>query len=118
MDSDETPYLLPEGERLWVIKTATAGGLLPQMLERFRAGNAEPLFFGDAGQPEGAVVPFELWRRIEQLATDEDGFDATYAVARERLADPQTSIPFDEVAAEYGIDLDEPVDDSDLPKPQ
>lgn len=82
MDSDETPYLLPEGERLWVIKTATAGGLLPQMLERFRAGNAEPLFFGDAGQPEGAVVPF------------------------------------DEVAAEYGIDLDKPVDDSDLPKSQ
>jgi hypothetical protein len=117
MDSDETPYVLPEGDRVWVIKTTTAGGLLPQMLERFRAGDAEPLFFGDGGQPEGAVIPFELWRRIEQLATDEDGFDATYAVARKRLADPAPSIRLDEVAEDFGIDLTKPVDDSDLPKP-
>jgi hypothetical protein len=118
MDSEETPYLLPEGDRVWVIKTATAGGLLPQMLERFSAGNAEPLFFGDGGQPQGVVIPFELWRRLDALATDEDGFDATYAVTRDRLNNPAPSIPLDDVAAEYGIDLNKPVDDSDLPKPQ
>ncbi|MGW7685531.1 hypothetical protein ACWGID_32615 [Kribbella sp. NPDC054772] len=102
-----------------MIKTATAAGLLPEMLERFRAGNTEPLFFGDAGQPEGVMIPFELWRRLDALATDEDGFDATYDVARDRLQNPAPSIQFDaDVAAEFGIDLSKPVDDSDLPKPQ
>jgi hypothetical protein len=118
MDSDETPYLLPDGERVWVIKTSTAAQLLPQMLERFRAGESEPLIFGDAGQPEGVVLPFDLWRRLDALATDEDGFDATYAVARERLASPAPSIPLEDVAAEIGLDLDKPVDDSELPKPR
>jgi hypothetical protein len=118
MDSDETPYLLPDGDRVWVIKTSTAAELLPQMLERFRAAEPEPLIFGDAGQPEGVVIPFELWRRLEALATDEDGFDATYAVTRERLANPGRSIPIEDVAAELGLNLDDPVDDSDLPKPR
>ncbi|MET7283819.1 hypothetical protein ABZS29_36655 [Kribbella sp. NPDC005582] len=114
---DETPYLLPDGERVWVIKTSVAGGLLPQMLERFRLGHSEPLIFGDAGQPEGVVVPFELWRRLEALATDSDGFDATYTTARQRLADPQPSIPIEDVAEELGLNLD-PIDESDLPKPR
>jgi hypothetical protein len=118
VDSEETPYLLPDGDRIWVIKTSIAGELLPQMLERFRARESEPLIFGDAGQPEGVVIPFDLWLRLDALATDEDGFDATYAVARERLANPQRSIPIEEVAAELGLNLDDPVDDSDLPKPR
>ncbi|NIK58253.1 hypothetical protein [Kribbella shirazensis] len=118
MDADETPYLLADGERVWVIKTSTAAGLLPQMLERFRAGEPEPLIFGDAGQPEAVVIPFDVWRRLDALATDENGFDATYAVARERLASPGRSIPIEDVAAELGLNLDEPVDDSDLPNKQ
>ena len=114
MDSDETPFLLPEGERVWVIKTSTAAQLLPQMLERFRASEPEPLIFGDAGQPEGVVIPFDVWRRLEALATDEDGFDATHAVTRERLATPGRSVLIDEnTAAEHGLNLDDPIDGCD-----
>lgn len=57
MDSEETPYLLPDGDRVWVIRTSTAGGLLPQMLERFRANNPEPLIFGDARPTRGRSHP-------------------------------------------------------------
>ena len=129
MDSDETPYLLPDGEPVWVIKTPAAAELLPHMLERFRFGHLDPLIFGDAGEPEGVVVPFELWRALDTRVFDEEGFDTTYAIARARLADPRPSIPFDQipaypepsiplekVAAEHGWDLNEPIHDSDLPK--
>ncbi len=75
MDSDETPYLLPDGERVWVIKTPTAAELLPHMLERFRFGHLDPLIFGDAGEPQGVVVPFELWRALDTRVFDEEGFD-------------------------------------------
>jgi hypothetical protein len=111
---DETPYIFPDGDRVWVIKTSVAGPLLPQMLERFRTGDAEPLIFGDAGQPEGVVIPFELWRRLEALASEEEGFAHIYETARQRLADPQPSIPIEEVAAEFGWDLNEKIDDSEF----
>ena len=117
MDPEETPYLLPDGERVWVIKTSTAADLLPQMLERFRTGENEPLIFGDAGQPEGVVIPFDIWRRLDALAADEYGFDHAYETVRQRLANPQPSIPLEQAAAEIGWDLDEPIDDSDLGKP-
>ncbi|MFG1912384.1 hypothetical protein [Kribbella sp. NPDC048928] len=116
MDSDETLHVLPDGDRVWVIKTSTAAGLLPQMLDRFRLGHQDPLIFGDTGEPEGVVVPFELWRALDTRVFDEDGFDTTYTIARARLADPRPSIPIEQVAAELGIDLSQPVDDSDLPK--
>jgi hypothetical protein len=114
MDPEETPHRLPDGDRVWVINTATAADLLPQMLERFRFGHFDPLIFGDAGQPEGVVVPFELWRALDTRRFDEDGFDTTYAIARARLADPRPSIPLEEVAAEFGWDLNEPLDDSEF----
>jgi hypothetical protein len=114
MDSEETPHLLPDGDHVWVIKTSTACELLPQMLERFRFGHDDPLIFGDAGQPEGVVVPFELWRALDTRVFDEEGFDTTYTIARARLADPRPSIPLEEVAAELGWDLTEPIDDSEF----
>jgi hypothetical protein len=40
------------------------------MLQRFRAGQAEPLIFGDNGQPEGVVVPFDRWEQPDELAAD------------------------------------------------
>ena len=118
MEPEETPYLLPDGERVWVINTPTASELLPQMLDRFRLGHLDPLIFGDSGQPEAVVVPFELWRALDTRVFDEDGFDTTYAIARARLADPHPSIPLEQVAAELGWDLNEPIDDSEFrPKP-
>lgn len=117
MDSEETSYLLPDGERVWVIKTSTAADLLPQMLERFRFAHMDPLIFGDAGRPEGVVVPFELWRALDTRVFDEDGFDTTYTIERARLSDPRPSIPIEQVAAELGWDLTESANESE-PKPQ
>ena len=114
MDPDETPYLLPDGERVWVLSTSAAAKNLSDLLNLFRSGQAEPLIFGDAGQPEGVVVPWEVWRRLDALAADEDGFDDAYEIARQRLADPQPSIPLEEAAAKIGWDLDEDIDDSDF----
>jgi hypothetical protein len=114
MDSEEASYLLPDGERVWVIKTFTAADLLPQMLERFRFGHLDPLIFGDAGRPEGVVVPFELWRALDTRVFDEVGFDTTYTIERARLSDPRPSIPIEQVAAELGLDLSEPVNESEF----
>jgi hypothetical protein len=116
--NSETPYLLPSGERVWVIATAEASNQLPNLLQLFRAGEAEPLIFGDAGQPEGVVIPWDVWRRLAALAADADGFDHVYETTRQRLADNQPSVPLEDVAAQIGWDLNEDIDDSDLPKPR
>ncbi|GAB2647423.1 hypothetical protein [Kribbella swartbergensis] len=114
----ETEHLLPTGERVWVLTTAEASKHLTNLLKLFRSGETEPLIFGDAGQPEGVVIPFEVWRALEAEATDEQGFDSSYSVLRHRLANPQPSVPLEDVADELGLDLSKPVDDSDLPKRQ
>ena len=115
MDSDETQYLLPDGGTVWVLSTAEASKNLANLLNLFRSGAAEPLIFGDAGQPEGAVIPFEVWRALVETATDEEGFDASYSLVRHRLKNPGgPSVPLEEVAAELGWDLDEEIDDSDF----
>jgi PHD/YefM family antitoxin component YafN of YafNO toxin-antitoxin module len=113
--SSETPYLLPDGQTAWVIATEEASKHLHDLLRLYREGQTEPLIFGDAGQPEAVVIPWEVWRALVAQSTDEEGFDASYSVLRHRLANPTgPSIPYEDVAAELGIDLDEDIDDSDL----
>ena len=114
--NSETPYVLPGGERVRVIDTAAASEHLANLLERFREGKPEPLVFGDAGQPEGVVISWDEWRRLAALAADADGFDHAYQTTRERLASNEPSVPLEDVASEIGWDLDEDIDDSDLPK--
>ncbi|MFF0266883.1 hypothetical protein [Kribbella sp. NPDC004536] len=114
--SEETPYIFSNGERIWVIDTAAAADQLPQMLERFRSGENGPFVVGDAGQPEGAFISWDAFRRLAALAADTEEFDHVYDAARERLADDEPSVPLEDVAAEIGWDLDEPINDSDLPK--
>jgi hypothetical protein len=114
--TSETPYILASGERIWVIDTSAAAQHLPQMLERFRAGETGPFIVGDGGQPEAVVIPWEAWQRLAVLSAETEEFDHVYDIARERLADNEPSIPLEEVAAELGWDLDEGTDDSDLPK--
>jgi PHD/YefM family antitoxin component YafN of YafNO toxin-antitoxin module len=114
MDPDEVPHLLPDGERVWVVSTSEASKNLSNLLNLFRSGQTEPLVFGDAGQPEAVVVPWDTWRRLDALAADEHGFDHAYETARQRLDDPGPSIPLEEAAAQIGWDLDEPLDDSGL----
>ncbi|MFI6681737.1 hypothetical protein [Kribbella sp. NPDC050470] len=114
----ESEHLLPNGDRVRVLTTADASKHLPNLLELFRSGEVEPLIFGDAGQPEAVVIPFEVWRALVEVATDEEGFDSSYSVVRHRLANPQPSVPIEDVAAELGLDLSKPIDDSELPKSQ
>jgi hypothetical protein len=114
----ETPYLLPDGQRVWVINTAEASKHLSGLLDLFRGGSSEPLIFGDNGQPEAVVVPWDVWRRLAELAEEEEGFEHIYDLARERLKDDRPSVPIEDLEAELGFSLDDEVDDSDLPKPR
>lgn len=115
MDAGETPHLLPDGSRVWVLTTAEAAKNLSGLLHLFRSGQNEPLIFGDAGQPEGVIIPFEVWRALTEAATDKDGFDSSYSLLRHRLKNPGgPSIPIEEVAAELGWDLDEPIDETEF----
>jgi len=116
--TSETEYIFPNGDRVWVIDTAEAAKHLASLLQLYRDGQTEPLIFGDAGQPEGVVVPWDVWSRLAALAEDEEGFEHVYETARQRLADPQPSIPIEDVAAELDWDLNEDIDDSDLRKPK
>jgi hypothetical protein len=112
--TSETPHILPGGETVYVIDTELASEHLATMLSRFRSGNSKPLIFGDAGQPEAVVIPWKVWQRLDALAYEEDGFAHLYETARQRLANPQPSVPLEQVAAEIGWDLNERIDDSDL----
>ncbi|GAA1558452.1 hypothetical protein [Kribbella lupini] len=118
MDSDETQHLLPNGSTVWVLSTAAASQNLAQLLSLFRSGSTDPLIFGDAGQPEGVVIPFEVWRALIETSTDDEGFDSSYSVLRHRLKNPGgPSIPLEDVAAELGWDLEGDTDDSEFRSP-
>src|SRR5690242_528960 len=103
MDPEETDHLLPDGTTVHVVSTSAASKNLTGLLQLFRSGRAEPLFFGDAGQPEAAIIPFEVWRALTEAATDEEGFDSSYSLTRQRLKNPGgPPVPYEEVAAEFG----------------
>ncbi|WP_327636120.1 hypothetical protein OHB24_39745 [Kribbella sp. NBC_00482] len=106
--STETPQDRPNGDRVNVIDTATAAYNLPKMLQRFRAGQAEPLIFGDDGHPEGVVVPFDRWEQLEELAEDAEQAAQIRDVTRRRLATNRVEdyVSADELAAEFGWNLD------------
>lgn len=106
--STETPHDRPNGDRVNVIDPATAAHNLPRMLQRFRAGQAEPLIFGDEGRPEGVVVPFDRWEQLEELAADAEQAAEVREVTRRRLAtNPvENYVSGDDLAAEFGWSLD------------
>jgi hypothetical protein len=119
MEPEETQHLLADGSTVWVLSTSAASENLPGILRMFRSGKAEPLIFGDAGQPEAVVIPFEVWRALTEAATDQEGFDSSYSLVRHRLKNPGgPPVPFEEIAAEFGWDIDDDDDDSEFRKPQ
>ncbi len=73
---------------------------------RFRSEgvDAEPVVFGDHRQPEAALLPYETFRLLMDIAED-------IAIAQridERLAaDTGRRTSLADVAAQFGIDLDE-----------
>lgn len=66
--------------------------------------DAEPVIFGDHRQPEAALLPYDTFQMLLDIAED-------VVIAeriRERLeADTGNRTSLSEVAAEFGIDLDE-----------
>jgi hypothetical protein len=101
----ETPHDLPNGDRVLVIDTQTAAHNLALMLQRFRSGQSEPLFFGDEGRPEGVVISFDQW---QELVEDSEQAERARTVTRERLANaaPGDYIPVEDLAQEFGWNLD------------
>jgi hypothetical protein len=115
----ETPYDLPSGERIWVIETASAADHLSALLKRFREGESQPLIFGDGGEPEGVVISWDEWSRLDALVDDVEGFDDAYDTELERTTDArsESSAQLEGAESEIGWDLNEDLDDSKPPAP-
>jgi len=79
--------------------------LLTSHVARFREEglDAEPVVFGDHRQPEAALIPYETFRLLLDVAED-------VAIAqrlRERFAeDDGQRVELVDLAAELGVDLD------------
>ncbi|MFG1907841.1 hypothetical protein [Kribbella sp. NPDC048928] len=106
----EALYDLPNGDRVRVIDTATVGQSLGRVLELFRSGPAEPVFFGDTPRPEGVVISFEQWAEYETFKEDAEDDRRREELVRQRLAndDPSQWVSFEDAAREGGWDLDVP----------
>jgi hypothetical protein len=114
----ETPYDLSSGDRIWVVETASAVERLPALLKRFRAGESQPLIFGDDGAPEGVVIPWDEWSRLDALAADAEGFDdANVTELGPTDARSEPSAPLEGAESEIDWDLNEDLDDSEPPTP-
>jgi len=104
----ESVYNLPNGDRLRVIDTATVGQSLGRILELYRNGATEPVFFGDESRPEGVVISFDQWAEYETLKEEAEAEQLRYDLARQRIAndDPSKWVSFEEMMEEYGLDPD------------
>lgn len=102
----EALYDLPNGDRVRVIDTTTVGQSLGRVLELFRSGDAEPVFFGDQPRPEGVVISFEQWAEYENLKEDAETDSRVQKITRERLASARSEdyVPYDEMLREWGLD--------------
>jgi hypothetical protein len=109
----ESLYDLPSGDQVRVIDTTTAGRSLGLVLQVFREGGTEPLFFGDQLRPEGVVISFDQWAEHEALKQEAAFEKRVEGITRERLANarPEDWISFEDAAREGGWDLDVESDD-------
>lgn len=85
---------------VWTSAAARKG--LPTILKRFREDgiDAQPVVFGSHRKPEAAVIPFELYERIEAIVEDHQ----IAQIIRDRSADGSPE-PMDELFAEYDVEL-------------
>jgi hypothetical protein len=105
----EASYDLPNGDRVRVIDTTTVGQSLRRILELYRGGATEPVFFGDQPRPEGVVISFEQWAEYEALKNEVEFERRTEQIARDRIASsrPEDSVSFEDMMHEYGLDPDD-----------
>lgn len=106
----EAQFKLPNGDTLHVIDAATVGQSLGRILQLFRSGETEPVFFGDEPRPEGVVISFDQWAEYETLREDAESDRKMEDLTRERLANarPEDWVSFEDAAREGGWDLDVP----------
>ncbi|MEV5962710.1 hypothetical protein AB0L70_13155 [Kribbella sp. NPDC051952] len=102
----EASYDLPNGDRVRVIDTSTVGQALGRILQLFRSGETEPVFFGDSPRPEGVVISFEQWAEYETLREDAEDDRKREQMVRERLnsARPEDYVPYEDMLREWGLD--------------
>ncbi|MFF0340481.1 hypothetical protein [Kribbella sp. NPDC004875] len=102
----EAQFKLPNGDTLHVIDTATVGQSLSRILQLFRTGETEPVFFGDDPRPEGVVISFDQWAEYERLKEDAESDRKLEDLTRERLANarPEDYVPYDDMLKEWGLD--------------
>jgi hypothetical protein len=100
----ESLYDLPSGDQVRVIDTTTAGRSLSRVLQLYREGATEPLFFGDEPRPEGVVISFDQWSEYEALKQEAAFEKRVEGITRERLANarPEDYVSFDDMVREYG----------------
>lgn len=102
-------YPLPNGAILSVTDIGTVGENLGGILESFRNGSTEPVFFaGDQPRPEGVILSFDQWADYEELKEEAESDRRRYDLVRERLAndDPSNWVTFEELMEELGLDPD------------
>lgn len=79
---------------------------LGTLLERFRAGDAEPLIFGDDNVPEAAVIPFaDFVRLLRGVHAEEHAFEAELS---RRVQESDASDDPGMTLEELGDELGEP----------
>jgi hypothetical protein len=95
----EALYDLPNGDQVRVIDTATVGQALGRVLEHFRTGDQEPVFFGDQPRPEGVVISFDQWSKYEALKEEADADARQDELVRDRLnnAGPEDYVDYNEM---------------------
>lgn len=100
----EAMYDLPSGDRVRVIDTGTAAQYLGRVLQLFREGSTEPLFFGDEPRPEGVVISFEQWAEYESLKEEAEFEARVEQITRDRIAstDPKDYVRFDDMKRRFG----------------
>jgi hypothetical protein len=102
-------YPLPNGAILSVTDIGTVGENLGRILESFRNGSTEPVFFaGEQPRPEGVIVSFDQWADYAELKEEAEFDRRRYDLVRERLAndDPSNWVTFEELMEELGLDPD------------
>lgn len=88
-----------------VLPTSEARKLLTAITAEFREHGAAsgPVLFGSRRRPEAAIVPYELIELLDPIIEDL----VIAARVRERLAaDDGARYTLEEVAAEFGLDVD------------
>ncbi|MFF1823024.1 hypothetical protein ACFVWG_37340 [Kribbella sp. NPDC058245] len=93
----ESLYPLPNGDRLHVADAATVVAALPGILQTFRDGATEPVFFGD-GRPDGVVISFGQWTQYEAYRTDAEEEERRLEIVRRHLAETGERLSPEEAA--------------------